>query len=432
MSISRRRASALVGSAVLAAPAALAAKDLPRAKGASVGLSQAGLDALKAEMTELVTGGRRAGIVYGVVKNGKLVALETIGLRNVERNLPMTADTAFRLYSQSRAVTAAAILSLIDDGKLTLDDPVARYIPEIGRMPVLKDLSAPELGTEPQKTPMTVRHLFTYTSGLGYAADWPKSFGMKQREILDNAGTIADAVRKLSAYPLLTQPGAKWRYGFSSDVLGRVAEIAAGQPLDHFLKARLFDRIGMTGTGFWVTGPADRLAEVYGPDDSGKLVSVSAKAPPSGPYTKPGTLFSAGGGLVSTVPDYLRFCQMLLNGGALDGARVLKAETVKTMLTRQTTPAQGLVYWYDPKASPTFKGYAWGLAIGVRADEAEHAVPGSPGDAAWGGLANTAFFVDPREKLAAVAMAQYLGPDEPALAMALRRGVYGALRGKAG
>jgi CubicO group peptidase (beta-lactamase class C family) len=273
-----------------------------------------------------------------------------------------------------------------------------------------------------------VRHLFTYTSGLGYAVDWPKSFGMNQREILDNRGTIADAVRKLVGYPLLSQPGAKWRYGFSSDVLGRVAEIASGEPLNQFLESRLFRKIGMTSTGYWL--PADKvnlLAKVYGPSGEEKLADITAKAPPSGPYTQPGTLFSAGGGLVSTAPDYLRFCQMILNGGILDGVRVLKPETVKAMITRQTTPEQGLVYWYDPKSSPQFKGYAWGLAIGVRADEGPHTVPGSPGDVAWGGLANTAFFIDPREKLAAVAMAQYLGPDEPALATTLRKGVYAAL-----
>jgi CubicO group peptidase (beta-lactamase class C family) len=295
-------------------------------------------------------------------------------------------------------------------------------------MQVIKDLAAGDLTTEPQRAPMTVRHLFTYTSGLGYAMDWPKSFGMKQRDILDNDGTLVDMVRKLSAYPLLTQPGAKWRYGFSSDVLGRVAEVVSGQPLNTFLQTHLFTKLGMSGTGFWAKDPR-LLAEAYGPDDSGRLINMTAKVPPSGPYTKPGPFFSAGGGLISTAPDYLRFCQMLLNGGTLDGARVLKTETVKAMLSRQTTPEQGLVYWYDPKSAPTFKGYAWGLGIGIRAEEAEHNVPGSPGDAAWGGLASTAYFIDPVENLAAVAMSQYYGgPDEAAVPMALRRGVYNALR----
>jgi CubicO group peptidase (beta-lactamase class C family) len=224
---------------------------------------------------------------------------------------------------------------------------------------------------------------------------------------------------------LLSQPGAQWTYGFSSDVLGRVAEVASGQKLNVFLQKRLFDKIGMAETGYWVKDPA-MLAEVYGPDEMNKLV---VKQPPaSSTYTKPGTLFSAGGGLVSTAPDYLRFLQMLLNGGELEGARVLKPETVKMMLSRQTTPAQGLVYWYNHNSTPTFRGYAWGLAIGVRAAEGPHAAPGSDGDAAWGGLANTAFFLDPKEQIAAVAMTQYLGPDEPALPLVLRNGVYGAIQ----
>ena len=406
--------------------AASISKDLEKAEPASVGMSAAGLAKLSADMRAFVDQNRRAGVVYGVMRRGKLVALESIGLRNVEKNLPMTSDTAFRLYSQSRAVTGAAMLTLLDQGKFKLDDPVAKYIPSIGKMQVIKEIKDGQVSaTEPQKTPMTIRHLFTYTSGLGYAFDWPKSMGMDQRAILSLDGTIADSVEKLSKYPLLFQPGAKWYYGFSSDVLGRVAEVASGEKLNIFLQKRLFDKIGMAGTGYWVKNP-DMLADVYGPDDTGKM--GPKPSPMSSSYTKPGTLFSAGGGLVSTAPDYLRFLQMLLNGGELDGNRVLKPETVKMMLTRQTTPAQGLVYWYNHNSTPVFRGYAWGLAIGIRAAEGPHAAPGSDGDAAWGGLANTAFFIDPKEQIAAVAMTQYLGPDEPALPLTLRNGVYGAIQ----
>ena len=424
MSATKATATALVIAGITLGSAVMA-KDLEKADPASVGMSVAKLAKLSADMKAFVDQNRRAGVVYGVIRRGKLVALESFGQRSVEKNLPMTPDTAFRLYSQSRAVTGAAILTLLDEGKFKLDDPVAKYIPEIAAMPVIKEIKDGQVSaTEPQKSPMTIRHLFTYTSGLGYAADWPKSVGINQRDILSLDGSISDSVKKLNKYPLLYQPGAKWYYGFSSDVLGRVAEVASGQNLNVFLQQRLFDKIGMPNTGFWVKDPA-QLAEVYGPDEAGKL--VPRNAPPSSSYTKPGTLFSAGGGLVSTAPDYLRFLQMLLNGGELDGARVLKPETVKMMLTRQTTPDQGLVYWYNHSATPVFRGYAWGLAIGVRAAEGPHAAPGSDGDAAWGGLANTAYFIDPKEQIAAVAMTQYLGPDEPALPLVLRNGVYGAI-----
>jgi CubicO group peptidase (beta-lactamase class C family) len=410
----------------LACGSAAKSAELERAAPESVGMSAVGLAKLSADMKAFVDQNRRAGVVFGVMRRGKLVALEAHGLRNIEKNLPMTADTSFRLYSQSRAVTGAAILTLLDEGKITLDDPVAKFIPEIGRMPVIKEVKDGRVtATEPQKSPMTVRHLFTYTSGLGYATDWPKGVGMNQRDILALDGTIADSVRKLAAYPLLFQPGTTWYYGFSSDVLGRVAEVAAGQRFDVFLRQRLFDKIGMTASGYWVQNP-DMLAEVYGPDETGRL--VPKQAPASSTYTSPGTLFSAGGGLVSTAGDYLKFLQMLLNGGTFGDARVLKPETVALMLARQTTPEQGLVYWYNHSSTPVFRGYAWGLAIGVRVPEGPHAAPGSPGDAAWGGLANTAFFLDPHEQIAAVAMTQYLGPDEPALPLVLRNGVYAAVR----
>jgi CubicO group peptidase (beta-lactamase class C family) len=416
-----------ISSLVLTSALAFSAlsKDLEKADPVSVGMSAVGIAKLSSDMKAFVDQNRRAGVVFGVMRRGKLVAFESYGLRNVEKNLPMTPDTAFRLYSQSRAVTGAAILTLMEDGKFKLDDPVSKFIPAIGKMPVIKEIKDGQVSaTEPQTSPMTIRHLFTYTSGLGYAADWPKSLGMNQRDILSLDGTIEDSVNKLSKYPLLNQPGAKWVYGFSSDVLGRVAEVASGQKLNVFLQQRLFDKIGMSSTGYWVKD-ADLLANVYGPDETNTM--VLKQAPASSSYTKPGTLFSAGGGLVSTAPDYLRFLQMLLNGGEFNGARVLKPETVKMMLTRQTTPDQGLVYWYNHTASPTFRGYAWGLAIGVRALEGPHAAPGSDGDAAWGGLANTAYFVDPKEQIAAVAMTQYLGADEPALSLVLRNGVYGAI-----
>lgn len=413
----------------IAADAAATAKPpLAIAKPESVGMSSAGLAALKARMTQLVDSGQRAGIVYAVARNGRLVALEAIGKRDLERNLPMEPDTAFRIYSQSRQLTGVATLGLLEQGKLGLDDPVAKYIPEIARMRVLRPGSTTE--TEPQKQPMTVRHVFTYTAGLGYAPDWPKELGVKQGDILPLEGTIADGMRNLARLPLLTQPGAKWRYGFSGDLLGRIAEVASGQPLDAFLQGRVFAPLGMRHTGFWVSPQAvarGDLAKVYTPGKDGKLVDMSAQATPLSYYTRPGTLFSGGGGLVSTVPDYLRFAQMLLDRGVLDGVRVLKPETVDAMLTRQTTAEQGDVYWYAPDAFQTVKGFGWGLSIGVRPDDAGPGVPGLPGEKGWAGLANTLYFINTKERIVAVAMAQYVGPGASDLNMLFRDGVYAAM-----
>ncbi len=407
---------------------ATAQDPLPRAEPAEVGMTQAGLNALAASMRGLVDDGLRAGVVWGVVKDGKLVQLDAYGQRNIEEDLPMETDTVFRLYSQSRAVTGAAILTLVDDGDLVLDAPVANYLPAIANMQVISKMNRDDVvATVPQDPPMTVRHLFNYTSGLAYANGWPSSLGMSQRDILSLDGNLDDMIAKLTTYPLLAQPGATWMYGLHSDVLGAVAEKVSGRKLNDFLHRRLFKPLGMKDTGYWVRrGSNDRLAVVYGPGESGAL--GPRDAPASGPYTEPGTFFSGGGGLVSTVPDYLRFGQMILNGGTLDGERILKAGTVAEMGTNALGPTQGTVSFGDGlNPAKPFSGYGWGLAIGVRLAEGVHTVPGSPGDLVWGGLANTTYFFDPVENIVAVAMTQYLGPDGDELVFRLRDGVYGAL-----
>ena len=424
-----RDIAAVVGLAVSAwVTSASGADPLPRATPESVGFSSAGLARLDQAMQDLVSSGKRAGLVYAVARQGKLVALHAHGMRDLERRLPMTTDTLFRIYSMSRAVTGSAILTLVEEGKLGLDDPVGKYLPAIGSMQVIKELDGDRvIATEPQRTPMTVRHLYNYTAGFGYAFDWPAGVGIQQQEVLALDGNLDDMVENLSRYPLLFHPGAKWYYGFHSDVLGAVAQVAAGQSLDQLVQQRLLDRIGMQDTGFWVRrGGSDRLAAYYGLDEAGKL--TPREPMPLSSYVSKGTFFSAGGGLVSTAGDYLRFGQMLLNGGTLDGVRVLKPETVTAMATNALTEAQGgEVLWYDFDPAASRRGYGWGLAIGVRLPDRPHAVPGSVGDLTWYGLANTYFFVDPREQLVAVVMSQYVGPGAAELDFLLRRGVYGAL-----
>ena len=424
----RTIAITFTASLVITSPHVKAADPFPTVTPEQVGMTTSGLERLAASMRGLVDDGLRAGVVWGVVKDGKLVQLEAYGQRNLDAALPMETDTVFRLYSQSRAVTAAAILTLVDEGKIDLDDPVADYLPEIGEMKVIAELRRDQVvRTVPQNPPMTIRHLFNYTSGLGYAREWPAGVGMEQRDILSLEGDLSDMVSKFAKYPLLAQPGERWIYGFHSDVLGAVAEAVSGRKFNDFLDRRLLKRIGMEDTGFWVRrGSNDRLAEVYGPDDTGVL--TVRPAPASSTYTKLGTMFSAGGGLVSTVPDYLRFGQMILNGGELDGVRVLKAGTVANMATNALGPSQGTVSFGDGFNPPKpFSGYGWGLGIGVRLADAVHTVPGSPGDLVRGGLANTTFFFDPTENIVAVAMTQYLGPNSDEVVFRLREGVYGAL-----
>ena len=278
------------------------AKDLERADSASVGMDPAAMAAMKAAMQELVDSKKRAGIVYAVARNGKLIAMEAVGSRNLEQNLPMTPDTIFRLASMSRTLTGATILSLLDDGKLSLDDPVAKYIPAFGKTQVIKDVKGDVVETEPQATPLSIRHLFTYTSGLGYGGQWPKSLGLEQSKIIDLDSTLEVGINRLAGFPLLFQPGAKWHYGFSGDVLGRVAEVASNEPLNVFLQKRMLDKLGMKDTHFTVPEKdLGRFAEMYGPKDGNPLANISDKVDGLSHFTKPNTFFSAGGGMVSTV-----------------------------------------------------------------------------------------------------------------------------------
>mgnify|MGYP002624017922 CR=1 FL=1 len=414
-----------------------AAQPLPVATPESVGMRSEGLEVLRQSMRDLVDKGKRSGVVWAVAKDGKLVQFEAFGQRDIDAGLPIETDTVFRLYSQSRAITAVAVLTLVDEGRLSLTDPVANHVPEIGSMQVIKELrQGVVVETEPQRTPMTVEHLFAYTSGLGYAYDWPASLGVDQRDILSLDGTLADMMTKLGTLPLLSQPGDRWIYGFHSEVLARIAEVVTGQPFDRFLRERVLDPLGMPDTGFWVqSGPADRLATLYtrAPTDDGdpdSAFSLTERAPtPSSTYTYPGPFFSGGGGLVSTVADYLRFAQMIANGGELDGVRILRSETIENMATDRlavtATKVVGNGYTLNPPH--LFAGYGWGLSIGVRLPDHIHTIPGSPGDLTWGGLANTTFFIDRTRGVVAVAMTQYVGDGADELPFRLRNGVYGAL-----
>jgi CubicO group peptidase (beta-lactamase class C family) len=401
-----------------------------------VGLSPAAMTHLDASMKALVETGRRSGVVWAISKNGKLINHKAIGLRDMENSLPMQKDTLFRLHSMTRAVTAVAVLIMHEDGKFDLDDPVSNYIPAFAQTPVLKSRKGDPTDTEPQKTPLTIRHLLTYTSGLGYPFDYDPSLGIDVgfKNTLAPDLTIEEGVDFLASKPLLFQPGTHWYYGFSSDVLGRLVEIWSGQPYDVFLRDRIFEPLGLNDMGFQVADDQwHRVAKIYAPGEEGGLIDATAGAPLSNNYPAGSKIFSGGGGLVSTAIDYLRFGQMLLNGGELDGVRILKPETVALMTRNHLTPEQGALNWYaqgrftDQDPWTRFDGYGWGLSIGVRIDDQAHTVGGGLGEFKWDGFANTTFFVDPENDIVAVAMTQYLGPGQDDLEMAVRTSLYGGL-----
>jgi CubicO group peptidase (beta-lactamase class C family) len=344
--------------------------------------------------------GDPSGFVIAVARGGKLGYLQPVGFANHDKTIPMRADSIFRIGSMSKQITSVATMMLVDEGKLDLDAPVAQYLPELKDKQVVKTDPATGdailLELEPAKRAMTIRDLLRNTSGLVYAmADFADpGFGNTAIHLLYGARApvrrdkpIASFVTSLGTLPLLHQPGEVWEYAIGYDVLGRVIEVVSGQTFDQFLQSRLFAPLRMVDTGFYV--PEDKLA---------RLVAVPGAQPAplsDGDVTKPPTFFSGGGGIVSTAPDLLRFCQMLLNEGELDGARILRPETVRLMMTNSLPPDMHVA---GHEAGPAF-GTGWGLGFAIRTNPDFSLIPGAVGSFNWQGSWGTFFSVDPAQKL---------------------------------
>lgn len=349
--------------------------------------------------------GDPSGFVVAVARGGKLGYLQPVGFADHDKTIPMRADSIFRIGSMSKQITSVATMMLVDEGKLDLDAPVAQYLPELSDMqvvkkdpvtgdPILSDLARKIF--EPAKRAMTIRDLLRNTSGLVYAmADYADhGFGNTAIHLLYGARAplrrdkpIASFVTSLGTLPLLHQPGEVWEYAIGYDVLGRVIEVVSGQTFDQFLQSRLFAPLHMVDTGFYV--PEDKLA---------RLVAVPGAQPAplsDGDVTKPPTFFSGGGGIVSTAPDLLRFCQMLLNDGELDGARILRPETVRLMMTNSLPPDMHVA---GHEVGPAF-GTGWGLGFAIRTNPDFSMIPGAVGSFNWQGSWGTFFSVDPAQKL---------------------------------
>jgi CubicO group peptidase (beta-lactamase class C family) len=385
------------------------------------------------------------GAVVAIARGGKLAYLQAIGFQDRAKTVPMKTNSIFWIASMSKPVTSVAAMILVEDGKLDLDAPVARYLPEIGDMRVAFQKTDPATGEmeygvglpQPPKRAMTVRDLLRHTSGLIYPeldfayperglADANADFGIRAihrlYRWLDETAyrrdtTLKDFVSALARLPLAHQPGEVHEYGLSADVLGRVIEAASGQPLDQFLQSRIFTPLHMVDTGFHVAEEKlDRLVDAPMPE-----------RPRIWDVTKPAKLFSGGGGLVSTAPDYLRFCQMLLNGGELDGVRVLSPQAVKQMTTNALPPGVRIFGGDEVGARA---GADFGLGFAIRADPVHSWVPGAVGSFSWAGYWGTFFWIDPAEKLIGLQMVQAT-PGSKARAALVSSGIghlaYGAL-----
>jgi CubicO group peptidase (beta-lactamase class C family) len=419
-----------VGSATEAVGAPSPALGLPPASFEDVGMSGERIGRLAGAMAQLVDDRRLAGVTTAIARHGKLAYLGTFGRRDIEAAAPMTPDAIFRIYSMSKPITGVALMILYEEGKFQLSDPVAKYIPEFANLQV----SAGPLTTRVEKPrhPITIRELMTHTAGFTYGlfSDSRVDKMYMDKQVLAYDGTLKDMITRLAGIPLRQQPGTMWHYSVAVDVQGYLIEVLSGQKLDEFLQTRIFGPLGMVDTGFYVPKQkAHRLAQLYtyGPD--GSLLPPSRYAGLArlgnqpltaddvlGRYLEPPTFLSGGGGLVSTTADYLRFAQMLLNGGELDGIRILSPLTVD-MMRRNQLPRE------VKEISP---GVGFGLDFAV-IDDPIAADGISPGEYFWTGAAGTWFWIDPAEELVFVGMIQQFGADRPDVRSLSRRLTYQAI-----
>ena len=364
---------------------------LPAAVPESAGMSSEGLARIGPAMHAYVDDGRLAGVMTMVARHGQVVHWETAGMRDIAADDPLEPDDIFRIYSMTKPLTSVAVMILVEEGAVALDDPVSKFIPAFAGVTVLNDAGE---RVAPAR-PMTVEHLLTHTSGLtyGFFGDSPVDRIYGQSGFFTQAEGLDDFARRVADLPLLASPGDRWNYSVSTDIVGRVVEVASGQPFDVFLQARIFDPLDMSDTAFVV--PADKrdrfTAHYARPDGTLQVID----SPVDGQYTQRPRWLSGGGGLASTASDYIRFAQMLLQDGELGGVRILESETVQAMRSNRLPDA--LV----PIQLGTFlsPGYGFGLGFAVVVDADASPEPDNDGVFRWAGAANTYFWIDPAAEL---------------------------------
>jgi CubicO group peptidase (beta-lactamase class C family) len=375
--------------------AAAFSQPLPLAKRPEdVGISSQRLERVRRQMKADVESGRIPGGVLLVARNGKIASLDAVGFQERRSQKPMRNDSIFRIASMTKPIVSVAAMILAEEGKLDIGAPVAQYLPEFKDVKVGVEKTAP-------KRPMTVQDLLRHTSGLTYGIFGNSAVDELYRKSNFFASkSLAGMVATIASLPLAHQPGEVWEYSVSTDVLGRIVEVVSGKDLDAFVAERITGPLKMTDTGFYLN--AAQAARLARPD-------AAVAMPASDPTAKPAVL-SGGGGLLSTAGDYARFCQMLLNGGELEGIRLLSPKTVALMTSDQIPPSterhSPVALLLDAFGPTPETGTSFGLGFAVRTDPGRNPVPGSVGDFSWAGIMGTYFWVDPKEKLVTVLMIQ--------------------------
>lgn len=392
---------------------ALFAERLPTSAPQAVGISSERLERLHKAMQGFVDRHEAAGIVTLVARDGKMVDLHAFGWQDVESRKPMRPDTIFRIASMSKPITSVAVMMLHEEGRFQLTDPIANFIPAFKDTQVASGATTVRL-----ERPITIRDLLSHRSGItyGFLEGGPVGETYRKTGVSDGLtttqGTIGENIDRLARAPLVSQPGSEWHYSLSVDVLGRLVEVASGMTFDAFLRERIFRPLKMEDTRFDVPDDKwDRAATVYSPDGKGGIRPMKDPEAfgntffsPVAFYKSPKKYFSGGAGLVSTAEDYSRFAQMLLNGGQLDGVRLLSPKTVELMTVSHTSDL--------PPAGLLGGGANFGLGFRVTTDLGGTQALGSQGMYGWLGIYGTTFWVDPKEKLIAVMMVQ-LFPGSP-------------------
>ncbi len=373
---------------------------LPRVVPEDVGISTARLGRITPVMQNYVDNGKIPCALTMIAREGKLVHFEKFGVQDIAAAKPIQFDTIFRLYSMTKPITSIAVMMLYEEGHFQLTTPVSEFVPYFKDMKVYTEDGSAIVDAERE---VTIKHLLTHTAGLIYESDREDHPIDQRYEDADlYGGDLTSMIQKLGDIPLFHQPGDAWKYGMSTDVLGYLVEVVSGMPFATFLRTRIFDPLGMNDTGFSVkVENAGRYSKVYEFAEDGNLQQIEKIHAATGPLS---FFHSGGGGLQSTAADYLRFCQMVLNGGELDGVRLLGRKTTELVTMSHVPPD-----WLAPKRT----GTGFGLGFSVVTNVADTHTIGSLGTCSWGGMASTTFWIDPVEALIGVFMTQLVGADSP-------------------
>jgi CubicO group peptidase (beta-lactamase class C family) len=394
------------------------------------GFSIGRLGRLDAVLHRYVDSGKLPGVQTVVSRHGEVVHRDRYGNTDVEAGKPVEENTIYRIYSMTKPITSVALMMLYEEGHFLLENPVSRWLPELAELRVWTGGTADAPQTHPLAAPLTVHHVLTHTSGLTYGFQYNHPVDELYRRV--GLGTFGlpdfdldEALRRLGSLPLQFEPGTRWNYSMSTDVCGALVERMSGLRLDEFFRTRIFEPLGMVDTGFFAPeSDVDRCSVLYA-FAPGKPMQRSAG---TSSMTHAPTMLSGGGGLVGTTDDYLRFCHMLLQGGELDGVRLLSPRTVRLMATNHLPRNQTLNdMGQSTFAESAMEGTGFGLGFSVLLDPAANGSLGSVGQFAWGGAASTAFWVDPVEDVAVVFMTQLLPSNTYPLRRHLQAGVYQAL-----